>query len=165
MSYGSISMTLKQKSILPNWSRLSLRVCRRHSQVGATSRPCWWYFYHEGVFHHEYAAPGQTVTKEYYIKVLHQLRDTARKTATVVGKRCLAALSQQCACPFFSICAGFFGKTSHRPGLSVPLQPRFGSLWLLAFHKAKIAYEREEICECDSYMYTSSVGSVSLLTD
>ena len=75
-----------------------------------------------------YVPPGQTVTKEYYIKVLHQLRDTARKTATVVGKRCLVALSQQCACPFFSICAGFFGKTSHRPGLSVPLQPRFGSL-------------------------------------
>jgi hypothetical protein len=32
-----------------------------------------------------------------------------------------------------------------------PLQPRFGSLWLLAFSKAKIAFEREEICECDGH--------------
>jgi len=31
-----------------------------------------------------------------------------------------------------------------------PLQARFGSLRLLAFPKAKIAVEREEICECDS---------------
>jgi len=45
----------------------------------------------------------------------------------------------------------FFGKTSHHPGLSAPLQPRFGSLRFLAFPKAKIAIEREEICECDSH--------------
>ena len=31
-----------------------------------------------------------------------------------------------------------------------PLQPRFGSLRLLAFPKAKIAIEREVVCECDS---------------
>jgi hypothetical protein len=30
-------------------------------------------------------------------------------------------------------------------------QPRFGSLQLLAFTKAKIAFEREVICECDGY--------------
>jgi hypothetical protein len=41
----------------------------------------------------------------------------------------------------------FFGKASHHPGLSAPLQPRFGSLRLLAFPRAKIADEREEICE------------------
>jgi len=33
----------------------------------------------------------------------------------------------------------FFGKVSHPPGLSAPLQPRFGSLRLLAIPKAKIA--------------------------
>jgi len=36
-------------------------------------------------------------------------------------------------------------------GLSPPLQPRFVSLRLLAFPKAKIAVECEEICECDSH--------------
>jgi hypothetical protein len=40
-----------------------------------------------------------------------------------------------------------FGKTSHQPGLSASLQPIFGSLRLLAFSKAKIAFEMEEICE------------------
>jgi hypothetical protein len=45
----------------------------------------------------------------------------------------------------------FSGKASHHPGLSTPLQPRFGSLRLLAFPKAKIAIERGEICECDSH--------------
>ena len=62
--------------------------------------------------------------------------------------------SRQCAWPFYSSRAGFFfgggGKASHHPGLSAPLQPRFCSLRLLAFRKAKIAVERE-ICECDGH--------------
>jgi len=32
-----------------------------------------------------------------------------------------------------------------------PLQPRFGSLQLLAFPKAKIAFERKAICECNGH--------------
>ena len=38
-----------------------------------------------------------------------------------------------------------FGETSNHPGESVPLQPRFGILWLLAFPQTKITFEREEI--------------------
>jgi hypothetical protein len=48
-------------------------------------------------------------------------------------------------------CRHFFGKASHHPGLSAPLQPGYGSLRLLAIPKAKIAVEREEICECNSH--------------
>jgi len=44
-----------------------------------------------------------------------------------------------------------FGKASHHPSLPAPLQPWFSSLRILAFPKAKIAVEREEICECDGY--------------
>ena len=47
-----------------------------------------------------------------------------------------------------------FGKASHHPSLSALTptpQPKFGSLWLLAFPKAKIAVEREEICKCDGH--------------
>jgi len=36
----------------------------------------------------------------------------------------------------------FLGKTTHHPGLSAPLQPKFGSLRLLAFPKIKIAVEK-----------------------
>ena len=39
----------------------------------------------------------------------------------------------------------FFGKTSNHPGDSGPLQPRFGTLWLLVFPKIKITFEREWI--------------------
>ena len=33
------------------------------------------FFDWEGVVHHNYAPPGQTLNKEYYLNVLHQLRD------------------------------------------------------------------------------------------
>ena len=61
------------------------------------------------------------------------------------------ASSLQCACPFYSSRTSFSGKTSHHPGLSAPLQHRFGSLRILVFPKAKIAVEREEISECDGH--------------
>ena len=44
-----------------------------------------------------------------------------------------------------------FGKALHHQGLSAPLQPRFGSLRLLVFPEAKLAFEREDICERDSH--------------
>jgi hypothetical protein len=69
-----------------------------------------------------------------------------------MGTQWLAASLEQCVCSFYSSHAHcFFGKTSHHPGPSAPLQPRFGSLQLLAFPKAKIAIGREEICECNSH--------------
>jgi hypothetical protein len=66
--------------------------------------------------------------------------------------RARSANLHQCTCPFYRSYEGFFGKASHHPGLSTPLQPRFGSLRLfLAFPKAKIAVESEGICECDGH--------------
>jgi len=62
-----------------------------------------------------------------------------------------APSSRQCACSFYTSLADFSGKPSHHPDLSAPLQPRFGSVHLLACPKAKIAVEREEICECDGH--------------
>jgi hypothetical protein len=44
-------------------------------------------------------------------------------------------------------CRIFFGKISCHPHQAAILQPRFSSLRLLAFPKAKIAVEREEIKE------------------
>ena len=41
-----------------------------------------------------------------------------------------------------------FGKTSNHPDDSGPLQPRFGTVWLLAFPKTKITFERDEISDC-----------------
>ena len=69
--------------------------------------------------------------------------------ATVMGNWWLAASSGQHAHSCIMSSAEFFGKTSNHPGDSGPLQPRFGALWLLAFHKAKITFEREEISDID----------------
>jgi hypothetical protein len=68
-------------------------------------------------------------------------------------RACRSASSRQCAYQFYSSheCFFFFGKVSHHPSLSVPLQPIFGSLRLLGFPKVKITVEREEICECDGH--------------
>ena len=41
----------------------------------------------------------------------------------------------------------FFCETSSHPGDSATLQPRFGAMWLLAFPKTKITFEREEISD------------------
>jgi hypothetical protein len=69
--------------------------------------------------------------------------------AVAEDKWWLVASSQQCTCPFYSYRAGFYflGKTSHHPGLSAPLHHRFSFLQLLAFPKAEIAIEREEISD------------------
>ena len=39
-------------------------------------------------------------------------------------------------------------ETSNHTGDSVPLQPRYGTLWLLDFPKTKITFEREEKSDC-----------------
>ena len=57
------------------------------------------------------------------------------------------AASQQCSLSCITSCAEFFGETSNHPGDSTPLQPRFEALWLLAFPKTKITFEREEISD------------------
>ena len=45
----------------------------------------------------------------------------------------------------------FSGKASQYPDLPDPLEPRFGSLQLLAFPKTKIAVDMEDICEFDAH--------------
>ena len=64
-----------------------------------------------------------------------------------MGSRWLAASSRQRACSCLTSAAEFFGETSDHPGDSALLQPRFGALWLLAFPKTKITFEREEISD------------------
>ena len=64
-----------------------------------------------------------------------------------MGNWWLAASSWQHACSCITSHAEFFGETSNPPGDSDPLQPRFCALWLLAFPKTKITFEREEISD------------------
>ena len=67
--------------------------------------------------------------------------------AAATGSWWLTASSQQCAGSCIMSHVEFFCETSNHPGDSVLLQPRFGTLWLLAFPKTKIPFEREEISD------------------
>ena len=54
-----------------------------------------------------------------------------------------------------------FWQNIKSPRWLKPLQPRFGSLWLLAFPKTKITFEREDIsyCRWDSGKYDGTADS------
>jgi hypothetical protein len=39
------------------------------------------FYDHKGVIHHEYTPDGHTVNKEYYVKILHRLRDAVQCSA------------------------------------------------------------------------------------
>ena len=66
------------------------------------------------------------------------------------GRASRSASSRQCACPFYSSRAAFFLTKHHFTYVCQrPLQPRFGSLRLLALPETKIAVEIEDVCECD----------------
>ena len=82
---------------------------------------------------------------------------TQKATATG-NQRLPAAPTWQCACSWISFHVEIFGKISNHPDDSVPLQTRFGTLWLLAFTKTKITFEREEISDCwwDSGKYNGA---------
>ena len=67
--------------------------------------------------------------------------------AAAMGNWWLAASSQQHAHSCITSHAEFFGETSIHPSDSVPLQPRFGTVWLLVFPKTKISFEREKISD------------------
>ena len=86
---------------------------------------------------------------KFCIKLEHSSAETIWmiQKATSVGNWWLAASSRQHVHSCIMSCAEFFVKTSNHPGDSEPNHPRFGSLWLLAFPKTKVTFEREEISD------------------
>ena len=64
-----------------------------------------------------------------------------------MGNWWLAASLRQRTCSCITSCVEIFGETSNHPGDSAPLQPRLGTLQLLAFPKTKITFERKEISD------------------
>ena len=54
----------------------------------------------------------------------------------------------QCTCSCITSHTEFFWWNIKSPRWSAPLQPRFGTLQLLAFPQTKITFEREEISDC-----------------
>ena len=77
----------------------------------------------------------QHVYIKFCIKFVHSPAETIRmiQKAIAMGNWWLAASSRQHARSCITSRAEFFGKTSNHPGDSDPLEPRFGTLQLLAF--------------------------------
>ena len=84
-----------------------------------------------------------------FFKLEHSSVETSQmiQKAAAMGNSWLAASSRQHTHSCITSHAEFFGETSNYSGDSAPLQPRFGALWLLAFPKTKITFEREEFQE------------------
>ena len=82
----------------------------------------------------------QQICIKFCIKLDHSSTETIWmiQKAAAVGNWWWAASSQHILCRVF-------GETSNHPGDSALLQLRFGALWLLAFAKTKITFEREKI--------------------
>ena len=91
----------------------------------------------------------QWICIKFCVKLEHSLVGTIWMIhkVTGTGNWWLAASSQQYASSCL-MSAEIFGKMSNCPGDSVPLQPRFGALWLLASPKTKITFEKEDISDC-----------------
>ena len=87
---------------------------------------------------------------KFYIKLKYSSMESFQiiQKAKSMDNWWLAASSWQCACSCITSREEFFGEISNHPGDSAPLQPRFGTLQLLAFPKTKIIFEREEILDC-----------------
>ena len=79
----------------------------------------------------------QQICIKFCVKIEHSYIETIQviQKATAIGNWWLAASSKQCTCSVS--CLRVFCKTSNHPGDSVPLQPRSGALWFLAFPKSK----------------------------
>jgi hypothetical protein len=63
--------------------------------------------------------------------------------------------------PILQLSCRLFGKTSHHRGLSAPLQPRFGSMRLLVFPKAKLSLKLRRYVNATVTQYTSSVNGLT----
>ena len=97
----------------------------------------------------DWVSRAMKICIKFCIKLEYSSKDTIHmiQKATAMGNWWLAASSRQCAHSCTTSRAEIFGKISNHPGDSALLQPRFGTLWLLAFPKTKITFKREEILD------------------
>ena len=91
----------------------------------------------------------QWICIKFCMKLEHSSAETMQRIqkAAAMGNWWLAVALWQCTCSCMMSHVEFFGETLNHPGDSTPLQPRFGTLWLLPFPKSKSSLEREEITD------------------
>ena len=148
MNRGSTAtcMIWKQGPVIPvevTWFSMTQR---RRGKVTARSWPCLLCFFNwEGV---EYAPPGQAINKKYYLNVLHRLRDAIWQKWPQLWATADWQLHQGKVPAHAShLMQKFLAKHQITQVTEHSLQPRFGTLQLLAFPKTKISFEREDISD------------------
>ena len=98
--------------------------------------------------------------------VLYSLwyRQTLQVAVRCTGRE--RTLSRQCACPFYSSHASFFGKSSHQPGLSAPIYSQdLASCDFWLFQKLKSPLKQKRFVNAKVIQYIISANGVSLPTD
>ena len=90
----------------------------------------------------------QWICIRFYIKLEHSSAETVRliQKSAAMGNWWLAASSRQRAHSHIT-CRAECSWNIKSPRWLRPLQPEFGALWLLAFSKTEITFEREEISD------------------
>ena len=102
----------------------------------------------------------QQICIKFCIMLEHYSVETIQmmQKAVATGNWRLAASSQEYTRSSITSHAEVFWQKIKSPRWLRPLQPRFGTLWLLAFPNTEITFEREEIsdCEWDSRKYNGA---------
>ena len=106
------------------------------------------FFEWEGVVHHEYAPPGQTINKEYYLNVLCRLRDAVPQKELQLWATGDWQLHHDNTSAHASLLVQRFLVKHQITQVTQPPYNPFSVLQLLGFPKTKIAFEREEISDC-----------------
>jgi hypothetical protein len=121
------------------------------------------FFYHEGV-HREYPPSGQTITKEYYIKVLRQLTNAVRSKWAQLWASGDGSFIMIVRLPSLQLSCRIFGKTH----ITQVCQPPTAQIWLPAtwlFPKIQLPLKVRRFVSVMVTQYISSLNSVSLPTD
>ena len=89
MKLGFMAMMSKQKAQYSHWvSKMSPRSKRAQWVWSYVKVMLTVFFDCEGIMHHEFVPYGQTVNKEYYLKVMKKLRGSGEKKGWFVeGKK------------------------------------------------------------------------------
>ena len=151
MNHGSAAVIWKQRPSRPNHpngSCLVLHAWRKkarqsHSKIKTMLTVC---FDWKGVVHHEYVPPSQTISKEYYLNVLHHLRDAKlpKWSVTSMDNWWLAASSRQCACSCIGSYAEFLAKHQIAQVTQPPHNPDLVpcDFWLFPKIKSPLKWKR-----------------------
>ena len=91
----------------------------------------------------------QWICIKFCVTIEHSSAETTQmiQKTVAMGNWSLAASLWQYAHSCITSYAEFSGETSNQPSDSASLQPRFGTVWLFAFPKTKITFERKEISD------------------